>query len=100
MALLEASGLKKRFGGLEAVQGFDFTLAAGEIVSLIGPNGSGKTTIFNVITGLFPASAGRVTFDDGRHDLLGLKPHAITALGVARTTMDSARVVGAPVVQP
>jgi len=45
MALLEASGLKKRFGGLEAVQGFDFTLAPGEIVSLIGPNGSGKTTM-------------------------------------------------------
>ena len=85
MALLEASGLKKSFGGLEAVQGFDFTLDSGEIVSLIGPNGSGKTTIFNIITGIFPASAGRVTFDDGRHGLLGLKPHAITALGLART---------------
>lgn len=85
MALLEASGLKKRFGGLEAVQGFDFTLSQGEIVSLIGPNGSGKTTIFNVITGMFPASAGRIAFDDGRHELTGLKPHAITALGIART---------------
>jgi ABC-type branched-subunit amino acid transport system ATPase component len=85
MALLEASSLKKSFGGLEAVQGFDFTLAQGEIVSLIGPNGSGKTTIFNVITGMFPASAGRIAFDNGRHELTGLKPHAITALGVART---------------
>jgi branched-chain amino acid transport system ATP-binding protein len=85
MALLEASGLKKSFGGLEAVQGFDFTLAQGEIVSLIGPNGSGKTTIFNVITGMFPATAGRIAFDNGRHELTGLKPHAITALGVART---------------
>lgn len=85
MALLEASGLKKSFGGLEAVQGFNFSQKAGEIVSLIGPNGSGKTTIFNVITGLYPATAGRVAFDDGRHDLLGLKPHAVTALGVART---------------
>jgi ABC-type branched-subunit amino acid transport system ATPase component len=85
MALLEASGLKKSFGGLEAVQGFDFILAQGEIVSLIGPNGSGKTTIFNVITGMFPASAGRIAFDNGRHELTGLKPHAITALGVART---------------
>jgi ABC-type branched-subunit amino acid transport system ATPase component len=85
MALLEASGLKKSFGGLEAVQGFNFSQKAGEIVSLIGPNGSGKTTIFNVITGLYPATAGRVTFDDGRHDLLGLKPHSVTALGVART---------------
>jgi len=85
MALLEASGLKKRFGGLEAVQGFDFRLQEGEVVSLIGPNGSGKTTIFNVITGLYPASAGRVTFDDGRVGVLGLKPHAIARLGIART---------------
>lgn len=85
MALLEVSGLKKSFDGLEAVQGFDFTLESGEIVSLIGPNGSGKTTIFNVITGIFPASAGGVTFDDGRRSLSGLKPHAITALGLART---------------
>jgi ABC-type branched-subunit amino acid transport system ATPase component len=85
MALLEVSGLKKSFDGLEAVQGFDFTLESGEIVSLIGPNGSGKTTIFNVITGIFPASAGGVTFDDGRCNLSGLKPHAITALGLART---------------
>lgn len=85
MALLEISGLKKSFDGLEAVQGFDFTLESGEIVSLIGPNGSGKTTIFNVITGIFPASAGGVTFDDGRRSLSGLKPHAITALGLART---------------
>ncbi|MGH6814909.1 MAG: ABC transporter ATP-binding protein [Hyphomicrobiaceae bacterium] len=84
MTLLEVSGLKKSFGGLEAVQGFDFTLREGEIVGLIGPNGSGKTTIFNLITGMYPATAGRVVFD-GRHALLGLKPHAIAALGLART---------------
>jgi ABC-type branched-subunit amino acid transport system ATPase component len=83
MALLEAIALKKNFGGLQAVQGFDFTMAEGEIVGLIGPNGSGKTTIFNLITGLYPASGGRVRF--GGHDLLGLPPHAITALGLART---------------
>lgn len=85
MALLEASGLKKSFGGLEAVQGFNFKLTKGEIVSFIGPNGSGKTTIFNVMTGLYSASGGRVTLDEGKHDLLGLKPHRITELGVART---------------
>jgi ABC-type branched-subunit amino acid transport system ATPase component len=84
MALLEVAGLKKSFGGLQAVQGFDFTMKEGEIVSLIGPNGSGKTTIFNLITGLYPATEGRVTFLD-RHELLGKKPHAITALGLART---------------
>jgi ABC-type branched-subunit amino acid transport system ATPase component len=84
MALLEAVGLKKSFGGLQAVQGFDFAMAPGEIVGLIGPNGSGKTTIFNLITGLLPASGGRVAFGDAS-DILGLPPHAITALGLART---------------
>lgn len=57
----------------------------GEIVGLIGPNGSGKTTIFNVITGHYAASSGRVLFDAGRHQILGLRPNAITALGLART---------------
>src|SRR5262245_46429294 len=57
-------------------------------MSLIGPNGSGKTTVFNLITGVYPATSGRITFDlgeRGRHDLLGRPAHAITALGVART---------------
>ena len=85
MPLLEVQALKKNFGGLQAVQGFDFAMEAGEIVGLIGPNGSGKTTIFNVVTGHYTASAGRATFDSGRHQILGLRPHAITALGLART---------------
>jgi ABC-type branched-subunit amino acid transport system ATPase component len=84
MPLLEVSGLKKSFGGLQAVQGFDLDVEAGEIVGIIGPNGSGKTTIFNVLTGIYPASGGRATLD-GRHELLGRKPHQVTALGVART---------------
>src|SRR2546429_9528486 len=49
------------------------------------PNGSGKTTLFNLITGLYPATAGRIRFDDGRRELVGLAPHRITALGIART---------------
>ena len=84
MPLLEVSGLRKSFGGLEAIRGFDLALQSGEIVSLIGPNGSGKTTIFNLITGLLRATGGRVTLD-GQHELLGRKAHAITAMGVART---------------
>jgi ABC-type branched-subunit amino acid transport system ATPase component len=83
MALLEVVGLRKDFGGLQAVQGLDLSVDEGEIVGLIGPNGSGKTTLFNVITGLLPASGGRVLF--GGRDLLGLAPHAITRLGLART---------------
>ena len=85
MALLDVSGLKKNFGGLQAVQGFDLSVVSGEIVGVLGPNGSGKTTIFNVLTGIYPANGGRATFDSGRHELLGLKQHRITAAGVART---------------
>ena len=85
MALLEACRLSKRFGGLQAFQDVDLTIAEGEIVGLIGPNGSGKTTFFNAVTGLYPATGGRILFADGRHDLTRLPPHRITALGVART---------------
>lgn len=84
MSLLEVSGLRKRFGGIEAVRGFDLAVEDGQIVCLIGPNGSGKTTIFNLITGLVAATSGRVTFD-GRRQLIGRKPYAITRMGVART---------------
>jgi ABC-type branched-subunit amino acid transport system ATPase component len=83
MPLIEVIGLRKDFGGLQAVQGVDLTVTDGEIVGLIGPNGSGKTTLFNLVTGLLPASGGRVVF--GGRDVLGLAPHAITRLGLART---------------
>jgi branched-chain amino acid transport system ATP-binding protein len=55
----------------------------GSIVSLIGPNGAGKTTFFNILTGMYPATSGRVVFDG--HDVTGKPPHAITALGIGRT---------------
>jgi ABC-type branched-subunit amino acid transport system ATPase component len=83
MALFQTAGLRKTFGGLQAIQGFDFAMNDGEIVGLIGPNGSGKTTIFNVVTGIFPASGGSIRFD--RHELAGRPSHVITALGIART---------------
>ena len=85
MALLEVRGLSMAFGGLRAVQELDLAVQHGEIVGLIGPNGSGKTTVFNVISGLYRATAGRIAFDDGRTELVGRPPHAVTALGVART---------------
>ena len=65
MALLEACSLSKRFGGLQAFRDLDVTVAEGEILGLIGPNGSGKTTFFNAITGLHPATGGRILFADG-----------------------------------
>ena len=83
MALLEARGVTKRFGGLAAVADVSFDLRDGEILGLIGPNGSGKTTLVNVITGATGYSAGDVLF---RGDSLrGLPPYVIGRLGVSRT---------------
>src|SRR6185437_9606965 len=57
-ALLNVSGLTKRFGGVAAVNGCSFEVAEGTITALIGPNGSGKTTAFNMITGYLPSDSG------------------------------------------
>ncbi|OGL01250.1 MAG: ABC transporter ATP-binding protein [Candidatus Rokubacteria bacterium RIFCSPHIGHO2_02_FULL_73_26] len=83
MSLLEARGLSKRFGGLQAVRDLSFVVAEGELLGLIGPNGAGKTTAFNLLSGFLRPDAGAVTFR-GR-SLVGLKPHAICRLGLART---------------
>lgn len=83
MALLEITGLRKAFGGVDALAGVDLHVEEGEIVSVIGPNGAGKTTFFNVITGLIPPDEGSIVFDG--EDLAGLEPSAITRRGIART---------------
>jgi branched-chain amino acid transport system ATP-binding protein len=84
MALLEARKLSKDFGGLRALQSLDLAIEEGEIVAIIGPNGSGKTTFFNVVSGIHRATAGQIRFGD-RHELTRLPSHRITMLGVART---------------
>ncbi len=83
MALLDISGLTRNFGGLRAVSNLSFTVATGEILGLIGPNGSGKTTIFNLITGFISHTAGDIRLNNA--SIVGLKPHAITRRGIART---------------
>jgi branched-chain amino acid transport system ATP-binding protein len=83
MALLEARGLTKNFGGLAAVLGVDLDVKEREILGMIGPNGAGKTTVFNLITGIYPPTAGTIRFNG--HSLVGLRPHCITELGIART---------------
>lgn len=83
MTILSIDQLSKRFGGLTAVSDFNVQLQKGELVGLIGPNGSGKTTVFNMITGLYKPTEGRISFN-GR-DITGWRPDKITALGVART---------------
>jgi branched-chain amino acid transport system ATP-binding protein len=82
-SLLEATDVRKEFGGLVAVNDVDFTIPTGAIVSLIGPNGAGKTTFFNMLTGVYKPTAGRVAFDG--EDVTGKPPHAITERGVGRT---------------
>ena len=82
-ALLELEDVTRRFGGLNAVEGVSFSVAPGEIVGLIGPNGAGKTTLINVITGVHPATSGRVRFDG--QDITRQRPHRIARLGLART---------------
>ncbi len=81
--ILEVRELSKRFGGILAVNGFDLSLSQGELVGLIGPNGSGKTTVFNVITGLYAPDAGAVVFDGT--GIGGFPPHRINRMGIART---------------
>lgn len=83
MSLLKIEQLSKYFGGLRAVSDFSIEIEEGELVGLIGPNGSGKTTIFNVITGLYKPTSGKIYFRG--KDITGLRPDKITALGIART---------------
>ena len=81
--LLAASGIGKRFGGVQALQNVSLTIRRGEIYGLIGPNGAGKTTFFNVLTGLYAADAGEVILDGTRLNI-GV-PHEVTQQGIART---------------
>jgi len=81
--LLEASGITKRFGGVEALFNVSFSISRGQIFGLIGPNGAGKTTLFNLLTGLYAADSGRFLLDG--KELTGLKPDRIAARGIGRT---------------
>jgi len=83
MPLLEIENVSRRFGALRAVSDFTLNLERGEVLGLIGPNGSGKTTVFNIITGVYKPSAGRIVFDGT--DISALPPAAIAGRGIART---------------
>jgi branched-chain amino acid transport system ATP-binding protein len=76
-------GLAKHFGGLRAVDGVDMEVRCCEIQALIGPNGSGKTTILNMLSGLYVPTSGEIRFDGTT--VTGWKPHLVTARGMART---------------
>ena len=81
--LLQAQGLGKRFGGLQALSDVSFDIEQGEIYGLIGPNGAGKTTLFNVLTGLYIPEDGSCTFNG--QSMSGKKPHEVAYAGLART---------------
>src|SRR6266851_4801041 len=82
-AVLEVRDLKKRFGGISAVDGVSFDVHEGEILGMIGPNGSGKSTLFNCILGQLAPSAGEVRVD-GR-PITGMRPCDLNRLGIGRT---------------
>jgi branched-chain amino acid transport system ATP-binding protein len=81
--LLAVNGLVKSFGGFRALDVLSFTVGAGEILGLVGPNGSGKTTCINVISGLYRPDAGAVRFE-GR-PIGGLASHRLVHAGINRT---------------
>ena len=81
--LLKLTGLYKNFGGVQAIQDLSFELAEGELLGLIGPNGSGKTTAVNLITGFVKPSEGEVHYRG--QDITSMAPYKIVRLGIART---------------
>lgn len=82
-SILETRGLTKHFGGVHALDGLDLSVAPDEILGLIGPNGSGKTTFFNVITGIYALDAGQVTFDGA--DITNASGRMVYNAGMSRT---------------
>jgi len=82
-ALLQVTGLGKSFGGVKAVDGVSFSVAAGELLALIGPNGAGKSTTFNMVGGQLRPDAGSIRL--GGVELVGLRPREVWRLGVGRT---------------
>jgi branched-chain amino acid transport system ATP-binding protein len=83
MSFFEIRSLVKYFGGLAAVNGVNFEVKQGEIFGLIGPNGSGKTTIFNLISNFHKPTSGQIFFKS--QEITGFKTHKICRLGIGRT---------------
>lgn len=95
--ILECRGVERRFGGLVAVSGVDLQIDRGEIFGLIGPNGSGKTTMTNAITGFYPPQKGQI-FLRGE-DITGFAPYQVARRGVARTFQNLALFNGMTVLE-
>lgn len=83
MGFLQVEGLNKAFGGLKAVHNLSFEVAEGEILGIIGPNGSGKTTSLNLLTGFLKPTSGKIIFRG--EDITGLPRYRINQKGIGRT---------------
>ncbi len=83
MSLLRVQDIGVSFGGVKAVRDLSFTVAPGEVFSIVGPNGAGKTTVFNLISRIYRSDQGSIAFD-GR-DITRAPAHAIAEMGIART---------------
>ena len=81
--LLELKGVSKAFGGLQVISDLDLHVNEHEIVSVIGPTGAGKTTLFNLVTGVYAPEQGEILFEG--ESIVGLPPNKITRRGIART---------------
>jgi len=82
-SLLNVSGLYKNFGGVQAIDDLNFEIAEGELLGMIGPNGSGKTTAVNLITGFVKPTKGKISYRG--ENISGWPPYKIVRLGIART---------------
>ena len=89
---LEVKDLDVQFGGVQALNGVNFSIRSGEYVGLIGPNGAGKTTVLNVISRLYAPSSGSVNFE--AHELMALPAHRVIDCGIARTFQNLALCSG------
>ncbi len=91
MSLLEVKGISKHFGGVAALRNVDVQMTSGETLGMIGPNGSGKTTFVNIVTGHLVPDSGQLLFNEG--SIAGTAPHRLAALGLTRT-YQAVRVFG------
>ena len=83
MSFFKVENLGIRFGGVVAVDKVSFEVKRGEVYTIIGPNGAGKTTIFNLVGLIYPATSGKITFED--KEINKYSPHQVADLGIART---------------
>jgi len=94
--MLEVRDLSLRFGGVQALRGLDLAVGEGETVAVIGPNGSGKTSLFNCVSGAYRPTSGAIRFQG--ESLLGLSPDRVARRGIARTFQNLRLFLALPVI--